>query len=147
MPRLKLDDTPTKEPSPLTRLLAGLFCLGLGAFILSIALADLPADLAEAEPERWVVGLSGIAFSTAGLALVGRRWPIVRQLSTSVLLLAMGGVAAWVALFAPSSGISGGIPLLPDVINVGIARGLAGFGALVCFGMAGYGWRTGFLED
>src|SRR5690606_19282013 len=118
-----------------TRLLAGLFCLGLGAFILSIALADLPADLAEAEPERWVVGLSGIAFSTAGIALVGRRWPIVRQLSTSVLLLAMGGVAAWVALCAPSSGISGGIPLLPDVINVGIARGLAGFGALVCFGM------------
>jgi hypothetical protein len=147
MPRLKLDDAAAKEPSPLARLLAGLFCLGLGAFILSLALADLPADLAEAEPERWVVALCGVAFSAAGVALVGRRWPVVRKLSTSALLLAMGGVAAWAALFAPSSGISGGIPFLPDTLNVGIARGLAGFGAVVCFGMAVYGWSTGFLED
>lgn len=147
MTRLKLDDMPTKEPSPLARLVAGLFCLGLGAFILSIALADLPADLAEAEPERWVVGLFGGVFLAAGAVIIGHRWPIVRRVSLTALLLGMGSVAAWAALFAPAGGISGGIPFLPDGLNVGIARGLAGFGALACFGMVIYGWRTGFRED
>lgn len=146
MPRLKIDDTPTKEPSPLARLLAGLFCLGVGAFILSIALDGLPADLAEAEAERWLVGLFGGVFLAAGAAIIGHRWPIVRKVSLTVLLLGMGGVAAWAALYAPADGFSGGIPFLPDGLNVGIARGLAGFGALACFGLVAYGWRTGFRE-
>lgn len=57
----------------------------------------------------------------------------INDLFASILLLIMGLVGAWVALFGPADAFSGGIPFLPTEYNIVIARWLFGSGAVVVF--------------
>lgn len=132
------------QASPAFHLVFGLFFVGIGAFILCVATDVIHADPGTIHAPRWVLGLCGAAFAGAGLSVIGHRWAVVRIASLSLVLLGLGGVAAWAAVLAPAEGWSGGIPFAPDSVNVGLARGLAGFGALMCFGMLVYGWRIRF---
>lgn len=118
--------------------------IGLGGWILAIATGLAPADSAAFNAPRWVVGLCGIVFIAGGGAMFGARWPRLRAVSLSLLLISMGGAAAWAALFAPSEGWSGGVPFLSDAANVLIARSFASLGMLLCAGLLVYGWKTGF---
>ena len=125
-------------------LVFGLFFVAIGVFVLCVATDVIRADPGTIHAPRWVLGLCGAAFAGAGLSVIGARWPVVRFASLSVVLLGLGGVAAWASIGAPAEGWSGGIPFVSDTVNVGIARGLAGFGALLCLGLLVYGWKTGF---
>ncbi|MEM1043859.1 MAG: hypothetical protein AAGI91_14675 [Bacteroidota bacterium] len=124
--------------------LAGLLSLGCGLFLLLVATGALAAEPEAFQAPRWVLGLCGVVFAACGGALIGPRWPVVRVLSLSALLLALAGVAAWAALLAPAEGWTGGFPFVPPWVNVAVARGLAGFGSLLSLWMLVYGWRTGF---
>ena len=132
------------QNSEKVHVLFGLFFVAIGVFILCVATDVIRADPRTIHAPRWVLGLCGVAFAGAGLSLVGHRWPVIRIASLSFVLLGLGGVAAWASVMAPGEGWSGGLPFVPGDVNVGIARGLAGFGALLCFGLLVYGVKSGF---
>lgn len=121
-----------------------LFCAGIGLFILLVAAGVIPTDPGSIHAPRWVLGLCGVVFAAGGVAILGPRFALLRNIGLSALLLAMGGVAFWAAALAPVEGWSGGIPLVPRAVNVWFARGLAGFGVLLCLGLLVHGWKTGF---
>jgi hypothetical protein len=74
------------------------------------------------------------------MAYLGRR-SRANELMAAMLLLLFGAVGAWVSLFSPSEGFSGGIPFVPYESNVTLARVMFGIGALICFALSIWAFR------
>lgn len=105
---------------------------------MAIACNFVPYNPDDVHAPMWVVFLCGLAFVVSGLMILFGHHPKVNEFLAAILLLSMGSIAAWIAIFAPSVGFSGGIPFLPDVLNVSLARWGFGVGALVLFIWAAY---------
>lgn len=105
---------------------------------MAIACDLVPYDPANVHAPMWVVFLCGFAFVLSGLTILLGHHPKVNQLLAAILLISMGSIGAWIAVFAPPDGFLGGIPFLPDVLNVSLARWGFGGGALVLYVWAAY---------
>ncbi|MDD4964960.1 MAG: hypothetical protein PHI11_13695 [Gallionella sp.] len=115
--------------------------LVVGLYPMAIACNLVPYDSANVHAPMWVVFLCGFVFVLNGMMILLGHHPKVNELLAAILLTSMGSIAAWIALFAPSVGFSGGIPFLPDVLNISLARWGFGGGALVLYGFAAYAIR------
>ena len=129
------------------RLIVGLLCIALGAFPLSIALGLLPVDEADVYAPMWVVAVSGLVFLIAGCMIILGNHSWANDLLAGILCLLFGVVGVWVALFSPSEGFSGGVPLLSNAANVTLARWVFGFGALISFSISVYAFRRAFQSS
>ncbi|MBO6522779.1 MAG: hypothetical protein JJ971_03055 [Balneolaceae bacterium] len=114
----------------------GLLFFGTGLFIILAAADIIPIDEDGLNAPRWVLALCGLVFSIAGIMIFLGEHSKWNNLFAAVLILAMGGIGAWIALFGASENLSGGIPLLSDSANTFLARWIFGAGALVCFAIA-----------
>jgi hypothetical protein len=108
----------------------------VGLVPIAIAINWVPVDPATLHAPRWVLFLCGLAFVAGGALLLAAQGPRLRDFCALVLLVCLGTVAAWSALGSPSHAISGGVPFLPHPVNVTLARGLFGVGALVSFALS-----------
>lgn len=120
------------------RRLISLICAALGLYLILIAAGLLPARDNAANAPNSILALTGLIFVIGGwMAYLGRR-SRMNELMAAVLLLLFGAVGAWVSLFSPSEGFSGGIPFIPYESNVSLARVLFGFGSLICFALSAW---------
>lgn len=128
------------------RIWAAIF-IGLGLFIIAASVNLIRVDESSFHAPRWVVFLAGAVSALSGLMLIVGENSRVRHLLAAVLLLSMGATATWVSLFGSTEGFSGGIPLLSREANAAIARVLAGFGAVLSFGLSAYVFRRAIRYD
>lgn len=112
-------------------ILWGVFCLGFSVYLMLVALGIVEAGETETAPS-WILALCAFAVGACGVALCTEPDSRVRLAAVGVLLLGMGGIGAWASLFSDAKDISGGIPFVPDEVNVAIARFLFGFGSVCC---------------
>ena len=119
-----------EPPTPRTRLAAGLFMAALGAWVSLLALGVLPMDPEALHVPRWVFLMCGLVFVAGGGALLSEPMPALRDAFVATLLLTFALAGAWVAFFSDSEAFSGGLPFLPDIVNVILARSLFGLGAI-----------------
>jgi hypothetical protein len=124
-----------------TRIVLGLLCIALGTFPLAIAFGFIPVDETQVQTPMWVVALSGVVFLIGGCMIFLANHSGVNDLLAAILCLLFGIVGAWVSLFAPADGFSGGVPLLSPEANVTLARWVFGCGALICFAISVYAFR------
>ena len=122
----------------------GWLFIGVGLAVMALALRLLPLHQSDFEAPRWILGIGGAIFAIAGLMmLLGEHSP-VNNLLAAFLLTGMGLIGGWVGLFGSDEGFSGGLPFLPETVNISLARSLFGMGALICFLMAVYAFKLQF---
>lgn len=119
----------------------GYLFMGAGLYIVGISTGVIPAEESSFKAPRWVVLVVGAAFVFGGAAVTGREGSFFNDLMGSLIVFCLGVAVGWVSFFGSADGFSGGIPLLPDEINLGLARVLFGLGAIVCLVIAGYGMK------
>lgn len=73
-------------------------------------------------------------FVIAGAMIFLRNYSRVLDLLAAIVLASFTLVTGWISFYASSEGFSGGIPFLPNDMNVSLARVMFGLGALLCFG-------------
>lgn len=115
-----------------------------GLIIIALSLDLLPLDDSMFGAPRWVVGIAGAIFAITGLMILLGEKSKINNLLAACLLTGMGLVGGWVGLFGSDRDFSGGLPFLPDAVNISFARGLFGIGALICFLMAAYAFNLQF---
>ena len=110
-----------------------LVAIACGGYALLAASGVLPVQTANNTPV-WVVGLVGVMFVIAGVMIFLRNYSRALDLFAAIILASFTLIAGWITFHASSEGFSGGIPFLPNDMNVSFARVMFGFGALLCFG-------------
>jgi TRAP-type C4-dicarboxylate transport system permease small subunit len=110
-----------------------LVAIACGGYALLAASGVIPAQTANDTP-AWVVGLAGMAFVIAGIMIFLRNYSRALDLFAAVILASFTLIAGWITFHASSEGFSGGIPFLPNDMNVSLARIMFGLGGLLCFG-------------
>lgn len=118
----------------------GWLFIALGVALVAVALGVIPVDPASVHAPGWVLALCGALFGLGGLAVVARRWPAVQSAAVGLIWLAASVVGGWIALFGEAEHFSGGLPVLPPGVNVGLARALFGTGAVLS--LAVFVWGT-----
>jgi hypothetical protein len=109
-----------------------LVAIACGGYALLAAAAVLPVKIANDTPV-WVVGLVGVMFVIAGVMIFLRNYSRALDLFAAIILASFTLIAGWITFHASSEGFSGGIPFLPNDMNVSLARVMFGLGALLCF--------------
>jgi hypothetical protein len=109
-----------------------LSAIGCGGLALLAASGAFPAEMANGTPV-WVLGLVGVVFVIGGSMIFLRNHSRALDLFAAMLTAAFTLIAGWVTLYGSAVTMSGGIPLLPDKVNVSIARLMFGLGTLLCF--------------
>lgn len=117
-------------------LLTGAFMLGLASGLVS------PSADAVRTP-GWLVGIGGVVFLLAGVAIVFQHRPAVGWLAAIVMLGCAAAAGLWIALFADPADISGGVPLISDAANARLGRLVFGFGGLVSLALLAWGLWLG----
>ena len=115
-----------------------------GLIIIALSLDLLPVDDSMFGAPVWVVGIAGSIFTITGLMILLGEKSKINNLLAAFLLTGMGLIGGWVGLFGSDEGFSGGIPFLPETVNISLARSLFGMGALICFLMAAYAFKLQF---
>ncbi|MEM6327406.1 MAG: hypothetical protein AAF791_09840 [Bacteroidota bacterium] len=123
--------------------LLGVLIVGMGLFITGIGLGVVPVDPATVHAPMWVLAVCGIVFVLGGISVIAHDHRGVQTAAGLTIVLALGLVGGWVALFGDSAQMSGGLPFLPRSLNVALGRGLFGFGALICFAFFAWGISRG----
>lgn len=119
----------------------GVACILFGLVPLAIALDLVPGAADRLHAPRWVAAMAGVVFIIAGcMALLQAKRRLVDALAF-VLLFLFGVIGAWVALFSPGGGITGGIPFLSSDVNGTVGRVVFGLGAVLSFAMSLYALR------
>ena len=121
-----------------------LLCIAVGFYPISIGLGLVKTSESDLNGPQWLVFLCGMVFVVGGTMILIGRQSRYNNLLASVICIFFTIIGLWVALFASSEGMSGGIPLISKATNVTIGRFLFGFGALICFFMAVYALRRFF---
>ena len=129
------------RPSDRTALLLGFAAIAGGVAVLLVAAGVVAVDPTTVHAPRWVLGACGAVFALGGLAVIVPEGSPVGSAAAGTLVLAFGLVGGWVALFGEAEGFSGGLAFVPRAVNVAIARGLFGAGALLCFALFAWGVR------
>lgn len=127
------------------RAIGSLSVLGGGA-ICAVALDLVPIDESSLHAPRAVLFLAGLVVLVAGVMALGGPDSRHNDLLAAALLLSMAAAGAWVALFAPGEGFSGGVPLLPRGTNVLLARIVFGLGAVATFLVAVWAFRRWLMR-
>jgi hypothetical protein len=107
--------------------------IACGVFALLGASDVLPMQTANDTP-MWVVGLIGVMFVIAGIMIFLRNYSRALDFFAAIVLASFTLIFGWITVFASPEGFSGGIPFLPNDMNVLFARIMFGLGALMCFG-------------
>ena len=124
-----------------------LLCMALGGMLLLVAGGFFIDNPDQQNAPDFVIAMCGSAFIVAGcMILVGRR-SLFNDLLAAILCLLFGATGAWVALFSPSDGFSGGLPLISSEANIRLARWVFGLGSLVCFALAAWALKRFFLAQ
>ena len=124
-----------------------LLCMALGGMLLLVAGGFFIDNPDQQNAPDFVIAMCGSAFIVAGcMILVGRRSRF-NDLLAAILCLLFGATGAWVALFSPSDGFSGGLPLISSEANIRLARWVFGLGSLVCFALAAWALKRFFLAQ
>jgi hypothetical protein len=110
-----------------------LVAIACGGYALLAATSVLPVQTANDTP-LWIVGLGGMMFVIAGVMIFLRNYSRALDLFAAITLASFTVVTGWITFHASSEGFSGGIPFLPNDMNVSLARFMFGLGALLCFG-------------
>lgn len=110
-----------------------LVAIACGGYILLAATGVLPAQTANNTP-IWVLAMAGLVFFIAGIMIFLRNYSRALDLFAAIVLASFTLIAAWISVHGSAEGFSGGIPFLPNDMNVSLARIMFGFGALLCFG-------------
>ena len=128
--------------SPRARLGYGIACVAIGCYPIAMALGVFP----DVEPNApgWVVAGAGIVFVIAGLMILLATHTRANDLLAGVLLFIFGAMGVWVSIFSPDEGFSGGLPFLPDDLNIVLGRWLFGLGSIVTFAMCAWAFRRAF---
>jgi hypothetical protein len=129
------------------RRLLSITVIALGAFLLLVAGEFIPgAEPRADDAPNAIIALSGLVFVIAGfMAYVGRQ-SRTNDLLAALLCLVFGVIGGWVAVAGSDEGFSGGIPFLSSAANVKLARGLFGFGSLICFLIAAWALNRFFAR-
>jgi hypothetical protein len=123
-----------------------LFCLVSGGLLMLVSFGVIATSPGQRHAPDFVIALCGFAFVIAGcMVLVGRQSRL-NDLLAAILCLLFGATGAWVGIYGPSEGFSGGIPLISNEANVRLARWVFGVGSLVCFAISGWAFRTWFTS-
>ncbi len=112
--------------------------IGAGLAIVAVASGLIEPDPGSVHAPSWVLGLCGVVFIGGGAAVLfpsSSRW---RSIAAGSLVVSMGIIAGWVALFGPGEHMSGGFWFVPHDTNVWIGRIVFGLGSLMCFAIAAW---------
>lgn len=112
--------------------LAGGFAVAMGVMIYLVGFGILPTEEGSVHAPPWVVVVCGGIFVLAGLGVFVQGRPLLLSLIGNSIIAALAAIGAWVALAGSDGGFSGGLPLVPDELNVKVARGMFALGACVC---------------
>lgn len=130
-----------KTPHERTEIKVAWLCIGIGVYISSIAFGWIHADADDIYVPMWVLFLIGVIFFLCGAIILNRHHSKLNSVLAAMLIVIMGGVGAWVAIFGADEGMSGGIPFIPSEYNYIIARIVFGAGALMSLFIAAYAVR------
>lgn len=126
------------------QLAIALFCVIAGGLLILVALGVISTSPSERYAPEFIIALSGSAFIIAGCMILVGRQSRFNDLLAAALCLLFGATGAWVAVFSPSEGFSGGLPLISSEANVKLARWVFGLGSLVCFAISGWALKRFF---
>jgi len=129
------------QTSRRSHLAIALFCVVSGGLLILVALGVISTSPGQRHAPDFVIAIAGAAFVIAGcMVLVGRQSRF-NDLLAAILCLLFGATGAWVAIYSPSEGFSGGIPLISNEANVRLARWVFGVGSLVCFAISVWAFK------
>lgn len=118
----------------------------LGLYPIAFALKLFPTgDTTEYAP-MWIIFLCGLAFVIAGTVILVKRHSRMNTLLATSILLILGAIGVWVALFSPDEWFLGGFTGLTGEQNIVLARWMFGIGAIVSFIISGYGIQQFLLS-
>jgi hypothetical protein len=113
----------------------------LGLYPVALALGVLPGREESLHAPVWVGVLAGSVIVIAGVMILLGPVSRMTSLLAAAVCLSLSAIGGWVALFAPSSGLSGGVPFASRTFNVSVGRLMFGFGAVVVLGLAVFAFR------
>jgi hypothetical protein len=146
----KLSPGAASPVSMTTRVVAGLGCVAFGAFILAAAFRLIPIEPSRGVP-HWIVGVAGMCFSIAGVALLLPQRPsrLHDALGASLFTL-FATMGVWVGFAPGERHFSGGVSIGPIAASGfdGEAVGRFAFGTMgVLVGLlAIFTWRRAFRK-
>ena len=118
----------------------------LGLYPIAFALKLFPTGDTTGFAPMWIIFLCGLAFVIAGTVILVKRHSRVNTLLVTSILLTLGAMGVWVALFSPDEGFVGGFTALNEEQNIALARWMFGFGSIVSFITSGYGIQQFLLS-
>ncbi|NJN74275.1 MAG: hypothetical protein HC799_16500 [Limnothrix sp. RL_2_0] len=139
----------TTEPTPQgTRNFLGIFSIMLGCFPMGVSVGIVQVDPATVHVPLWVLFACGEVFVMTGVMLIwGEKYPRFNHLCAAILTGSMGAIATWIAIFSDAAGFSGGIPFIPQDLNILIGRCFIGFGAVLSFLITVYAITQFFKKE
>jgi hypothetical protein len=126
------------QPPRRSNWLVALLCIALGSFLVFVASGLIADGPNQGQGPDFTVALSGSVFIIAGCMIFVGRKSRFNDLLAAILCLSFGLIGAWVALYAPSEGFSGGFPLISKDTNIVIGRWVFGIGSLMCFAISAW---------
>jgi arginine exporter protein ArgO len=129
------------QTSRRSHLAVALVCLVSGGLLILVAAGVISTSPSQRHAPDFIITLSGLAFIIAGCMVFVGRQSRSNDLLAAILCLLFGATGAWVAIYGPSEGFSGGIPLISNEANVWLARWVFGLGSLVCFALSGWAFK------
>ena len=120
-----------------------LVVIACGGYALLAASSVIPVQT-ENDTPLWVVGLVGVILVIAGIMIFLRNYSRALDLFAAIMLAAFTLISGWITFHASSEGFSGGVPFLPNDMNVSLARVMFGIGTLLCFGIFLYALKRFF---
>ena len=130
---------PSSDPT--RPLWLGLACVAAGLAVVGVAADVIAVDPSTVHAPRWVLGACGAVFVLGGVAALAPPGSSVGSAAAGTVVLAFGLVGGWVALFGSADGFSGGLPFVPEAVNVAVARGMFGLGSALCLALFVWGVR------
>lgn len=119
---------------PLARRAMGLFLVGAGVAVELVALGIIPFDAQRIHAPMWVLSLSGVLFLAGGFTVLAPPGSGLAIWCGGAVVVSITAVSAWVALYGPEEGFSGGLPWIPRELDLLIARLM--FGCVALLGLA-----------
>lgn len=113
----------------------------LGLYPIAIAAGVLEVDPDSLNAPPWILALCGLVFVIAGCMVLLGQHGRINDILAALILLSFALVGAWVSLFSPAEGFSGGLPLLSRETNRLLGRVIFGLGALLSFSLFVYALR------